>query len=443
MFRKSQIYKVRGNKMNHKEISNYISNDCMIKNPFKTHALKDAESYAKNLYVTMLAMIVQYKHQPKPEQLKFLNYIIQAMELDEDLPLLLNRAQLIDSKFIEEFYLEFSNSPLVENFLVDSLILIKYSPENNETQMNLLIDVIASLDIEKCAFLKCLEIAKVLIEQDKNLFYYNLCSELDLKRLNQWESYISTSKNTIYGNSYIYKGSIENIKKMFEKQKNINYIVNECEISLDYDGLTIENQNVIIFKNCVFSNFMQSLKLSDINYLIFENCHLGNSEIRMIECSGVANIVFLNCVIENISRTKDNNPVGGFLHSSTKSNMYLIQNIFKNILIKSAQSYKATYGVVIASSLKNLYFGGNEFINCTSYAPPSYDALVFSTIMFDWQGGNDYPEERFKHGIQLEYDSFEDFLEQQLDIKLEINKIENNIIHDCTPKHIIYEEKIF
>lgn len=424
---------------NFKDIQNFLEKDLTIKTPFKNHALKSSEIYIKNLYSTMLAMIVQYENEPKREQLRFLNHIFQGIEVGEDIATVLNKAQLIDSKFVQEFYLEFTNSPLVESFLIDALILIKCSGQSSEKQMDLLIEIINSFDLDSFSFLKCLEMAKVLIEQDKNMFYVNICYRLDLKKLGHFQSYISTDYNTVYGGSYIKKGTVKNIKEMIDENLNSNFIFEECEISLDWNGLEIQEQNTLIFRNCTFSNFSSSLEFNNVNYLIFENCHFRDSEIKMIKCYSVANIVFKNCMVENITHSKVEKPVGGFLSSSTKTNMYLVNNTFKDISIRG-KYYGDTFGVVIASSLRDYYFEGNIFVNCHSANPGGWDGLIFSKMTYDWQGGHYYPENRFENGNQLNWNSFKDFLEKELDIRVEINQMKNNSIENCKPENIFYPE---
>ena len=67
---------------NVEKIRTFYKEELPTRIPFDTHPLKDASEYAKELYCTMLAVILQYENEPMREQLIFLERISQGIGLE-------------------------------------------------------------------------------------------------------------------------------------------------------------------------------------------------------------------------------------------------------------------------------------------------------------------------------------------------------------------------
>lgn len=117
--------------------------------PFDTHPLSNGTIQQKELYCTMLTLIMYEKHEPAEVQIAFLERIAMASQCELTKQALVERAESIDESFATYFCEAFVEHPLAQNFIIDALLLVYCTGLPPSTaQQSFLVEVMNALNID-------------------------------------------------------------------------------------------------------------------------------------------------------------------------------------------------------------------------------------------------------------------------------------------------------
>lgn len=402
---------------------------------YDSHPLKNEEDeYKKQLYCTMLAVIVQYGNDPKQEQVVLLERIGKGSGLEVGAQELLQKALLTDEKFAQEFYEEFAKNVLAQNFAVDALLLVYANERLEEKQLLFVTEILSVLEISEEVFTLLVKFTKAILTNSSNSLYELFCKNPQLTLLNQFEYYYAP----------ILDMSVDQINKLVESKEDVLIFVNmHFTPRINFDA--IENRQLILFKNCTFSEFEQSIGLLNVNSVIFDHCEIKNCKTNLFECHYTENLYLYKCSVTNVEKFKRTTgystsyAYGGILIAASKANIYVFNSIFKCVQLSatSSDSDSSTYssGLICAGEIGNYDIQNNLFDSCkftNKKGGRSYLKKENSLYVLDLRFEN--VENLYCSFINEE--TFSQYISKNYSIGLDMHKIENNEDIDCTPEEI-------
>lgn len=405
----------------------FYEKDIATRIPFATHPLKVANGYAKELYVTMLAAILQYEHEPMREQTIFLERILVGVGIESSVQEIMKRAQMMDEKFAKDFYDEFVEQPLAENFIVDALVMTNCVVKVNEKQLIFLSEVVDVLGVSDEQFKENVNFSKAVLslQNEKFLDIVNLRGSIRI--VNRFKYYLDTFRDVVEPTKQMLDSMVEN------KEIVVFYKMKFTENALNFN---VMKKKFLVFKECEFSNITSPLKFSNIQGVVFDQCVIKDSSNCIFEMAHVDNICLLNCTIKNIEVRSDG-IYGAFIRADGENNLYISSSLFKNVSVFASNSHLLSSGPIYVGKIKSCAIWNNKFISCNANGifRRNRDALIISNTE-RWLA---YSRKKIKSQF-LDDRTFLEYIQLEYNIKPELG-CKNNKIKNCTPSNLMTKEE--
>lgn len=405
----------------------FYEKDIATRIPFATHPLKIANGYAKELYVTMLAAILQYEHEPMREQTIFLERILVGAGIESSVQEIMKRAQMMDEKFAKDFYDEFVEQPLAENFIVDALVMTNYVVKVNEKQLVFLSEIVDVLGTSKELFKENVNVSKAVLslQSEKILDLVNVKGSIRI--LNRFKYYLDTFRDIVKPTKQMLDSMVEN------KEIVVFYKMKFTENALDFN---VMKKKFLVFKECEFSNITSPLKFSNIQGVVFDQCVIKDSSNCIFEMAHVDNICLLNCTIKNIEVRGRDDIYGALIKADGENNLYMYSSLFENISVYASYIYPGSSGPIYVGKIKTCAIWNNKFVSCNAngtFMGGESALIINSPYKF-------LTDSRKKINSQfLDDRTFLEYIQLEYNIKPELG-CKNNEIKNCTPNNLMMEE---
>lgn len=349
----------------------FYEDDVATRVPFQTHPLKESDEYTKNLYCTMLTLILQYENEPMREQIVFLERIITGIELNLPVHTLIKQAKTADVEFAKEFYDQFADTTLARNFIVDALVMIYCRQKVAEKQLEFLVEVVDVLGVDEGEFEVLVQGAKVILSTppEKAISLYNEKVVADYELL-YYLPKDDSERNIIR----LFNVTLESLQKVLKEQGKTNTVyVYNSKFKLE-EQFYIEETHDVYFINCEFTgNYNVHIK-TNFN-VTFERCYFYHMHERCIRVSRIKALYIISCKFEHCGYLYNGNgsAEGGIILSDPWNidiELYLIDNEFNECYTKTtstSSSYFAS-GAIFFGRVCNFIAIDNKFIDCRCYS---------------------------------------------------------------------------
>lgn len=404
----------------------FYEKDLATRIPFDTHPLKEANDYAKELYVTMLAAILQYEHEPLREQIIFLERISVGVGIEMPVQEIMKRAQMMDEKFAKDFYEEFVEQSLTENFVVDALVMTHCVDKVNEKQLVFLSEIVDVLGISKELFKENVNFSKAILGLQNDNILDIVSLNGSMKVFSEFKYYLSTFMKST-------KPTKQMLDSMIEKKEIVVFY------KMKFTGLVLNSilmmKKFVIFKECEFSNVTSAIKFANIQGVVFDQCLIKDSSNSIFEMAHVENICVLNCTFKNIEVKGGDCIYGGLIKTDGETNLYMYSSVFENISVYASHSTPYSSAPIYLGKIKTLDIQNNKFISCNANGTfeGGKGALIIDTFLNELNYECDHIESQFSDDR-----TFLEYIQLEYNITPELG-CKNNEIKNCTPNELLIE----
>lgn len=394
--------------------------------PFDTHPLKEADDYAKELYSTMLAVILQYENEPMREQTIFLERIITGIGLEASVQTVMQKAQMFDEKFAKDFYEEFVGNKLAQNFVVDGLVMTNCCQKPNQKQLGFLSEVVDVLGIEEELFKELVMLSQAVLCMSSEKYMQIIRSNASVRFLDTFNYYFSTFIKTYKLTNQVFDQMIENDEIVF---------IFRMKFTSQNMKKVIEKKKLIIFKECEFANITMPMELANIQGVIVDNCLFKDSSSNIFNLAYVENICIRNSTVKNIEVRGSDYIYGGVIRSIGNTNLFIYESKFEGISLYASHSNPYSSAPLFIGEVKTFDIRNNKFFECN--ANGTYQGNGGGQIVND---ANNHIERYEYYYIEQNFTddrTFLEYLETEYGIKPEQGEYGNEI-ENCNPNHLIF-----
>ena len=392
---------------NVEKIRTFYQDSMATRIPFDTHPLKETDEYTKNLYCTMLTLILQYENEPMREQIIFLERIVKGAELDATIQTLLHKAKTADETFAKEFYEQFVGTALAKNFIVDALVMTNCREKVAEKQLAFLVEVVDVLGVDEEEFGVLVQGAKQILSTPSE----NVQSLYAEKAVADYELLYYVPKDDRERNVIrLFNITLEDLQEMLTEQGRTNTIyVYNSKFNLE-EQFHIKEVHDLYFINCEFTG-SKNVRIETNFNITFERCYFYHMHSYCIVAYKVKALYIIACQFEHCGYLYNGNGSinGGIIWAdSNLIELYLFDNEFKECYVKttSTSSSYVAQGAIFYGKVSNFVALHNRFIDCCCYSYHSSKQLFYFSNYSEHQ---QYPAllERFKEQLADK----EDFIE--------------------------------
>lgn len=275
---------------NIKKLMEFIDKNRYVNYPIENKELIAGEDYVKNLYLKMLAVMMQQAGQTDEVGTAFFTRIVAGAQTEQTVQDYRRQALEIEVEDFRKFTEVLQENPLKYRFVVDALLLTGIGSQSKE-QQQLLVGVMEFLNIGKAEAVYLVQLSRSILMQD-NAEYdkaeasrpKTISFELFLEYTRLYAYVLSNDEEYIYI-SFPQKTEFELTQADLRAKK---IYLNNLKIALT-EKITLETAEAVIIENCEFSE--AGKKDDDYTYISIEN----NNEVDFIGCSFVD---FQEAVIE-------------------------------------------------------------------------------------------------------------------------------------------------
>ena len=345
--------------------------------PFDTHPLKETDEYTKNLYCTMLTLILQYENEPMREQIIFLERIVKGAELDATIQTLIHKAKTADATFAKEFYEQFVGTALAKNFIVDALVMTNCR-EKAEKQLAFLVEVVDVLGVDEEEFGVLVQGAKQILstpsENVQSLYAEKAVADYELL---YYVPKDDSEKNVIR----LFNITLEDLQEMLTEQGRTNTIyVYNSKFNLE-EQFYIGEVHDLYFINCEFTGNGDIYIQTDFN-VTFERCYFYHMHNGCINIYRIKALYIISCRFEHCGKLYNGSGsiYGGIIFADYNAiELYLLENEFKECYVKttSTNSGYVAQGAIFYGKVSNFVALNNRFIDCCCYSYHSSKQLFY------------------------------------------------------------------
>ena len=315
------------------DISTFISKINSDKQPFNGHPLSkdDVDEYTRDLYLTMLCMIVQYENSNMDIQFRFIRNIIDNCSpglLIEDY--CKNSSQINEEK-IGEFICQCNTKELGRIFMTDCFIITCIGGKSERKNLKFIAQLGAALSFNEKDLRKILILARAIVT-------YDLEAIKGIENI-YWYGYAKCYTNMLV-DDYLKVNNSEKKTNIFSLERSL-FLVNKDKEYSSLDSVIMVNQ--VIENGC--------LSFNDVDSVVIRNCKFKDvDENKTLSFNNVNNIILEKCIFTNM-----------------KEVIWLenIKNVVKIIDCNFEDCYSSsTSGTIISSTNSKIYFKNCQFIDC-------------------------------------------------------------------------------
>lgn len=381
----------------------FYKEDIANRNPLEGHPLEDYEDYIKDLYLTMLAAIMQYENTPMHEQNVFLERIVKGVKAQLEVGNYVQKALLMDESFAKDFYDNLCDQPIVLNFILDALILVHCRMSSNQKQLIFLAEVIDIFGYEEKELEGLISLAKAILCRDYRGFANVIVTSHRLELLNQIEYYSHLEYEE--GAPVIINANTSEILELVASEEK-NIYIKDCIIDLSSrkDRLIIQNKTQLIFKNCILKGRDMPVTFINIGSIILDHCEVSGFQQGTFETIAVAEIVLMDSRFRNCSRRRNDYSYGGILQNYDELELSIIDSIFENIVSNALiTSNPYANGTIFSGKIRRYYILDNIFENCSSNGNMNNKSLI---RIWDNKDRRDFASSLISDSLRDEYENY-------------------------------------
>lgn len=296
---------------------------------FHQHPLKQETDYLKEVYLTMLAVILQCEHTPETEQITFFKRLIEGIESEISAEQYMRQALVVTEQLPQDFYNELYKNKLFKNFIIDALVMINCKKKMNTQQLLFLADLLNIFQISEAQLCEWSMFAKNILIQNKEAILKYVTDYADFENLKLF-AYYNLDSNYDY---YLDNGDVQQIEHLMNSESDCVFFEN-CNFTKNLLTYTIHSKKIVHFKNCHFEGISIPLQYLNLHALIFEECHFKNFEHAVMLIDNVEHIFVTKCSIENLKiSTQD---TAAFINVYENSgNIMMVNCDFENIIYEN------------------------------------------------------------------------------------------------------------
>lgn len=370
---------------NIKKLMEFMGKNRFANYPIRNKELAASEDYVKNLYLKMLAVIMQQADETGELQGQddFFARIVSGVHSGMMVPDYRRQALEIEVEDFRKFTEALAENPLKYRFVVDALLLTGIGSQSNE-QKQLLVGLIEFLNISKAEATYLVRLSRSILMQDSAEYNQaeagrpkNISFELFLEYTTLYVNILSNNEDAIYASYPEKMGFALEADGLCAKK----IYLNNFKITLQ-KALSFEMADTVIIENCDFSGRGEEKNQIKYSYISitgntkvkFIGCKFTDFQHRVIEEKGNKEINFENCLFENCYKERDGysgviNSVYYEKNKWTEDNDIYLK--FKNCIFRNCGFYGrqfACYGISNA---------GAKVENCTFFECLEDDDVLF------------------------------------------------------------------
>lgn len=401
-----------------KKITAVFQNDLPARLPFDQHPLKQQDDYTKELYCTMLAVIIQCEHTPELEQTIFFKRLIQGVNIDITFEQFMQKALTITEQFPKDFYDQLNGQPVFKNFIIDALVMMNCKEKMNKNQFAFLAELLSVFQISEKSLREWSAFAKNIVTQNKKAIFKYVEDYADFENL-QLFAYYDIDHNHHY---YLKNGDIHQIDEMMNSDSEV-ILLEECRFTEDLLSYVIHSKKLVHFKNCHFEAIPNPLQFLNIHALIFEECEFCDFSDTVMVVKDIESIILKKCVIKNIKYSTS--PKAIFIGGKSVAEIMIICSQFENI---NYNNDAHNYGVLLRLNYCKLHLVKNNFrkINAKGYADLFSLKNRYQEGFIDILYKNNFNIENF-----VKKRTFESYVKEKLNLGENQHIQVNNKFDDC------------
>ena len=315
---------------------------------FYDHPLVEQDDSIKTSYFTMLAAVAVYTDGFNKEKISFLNRLLNALGLPQELSELLRRSKQIDVVHMQTFIDYFRDQEYADNFIVDCIMMIFCSKVPDKEHWLYVAEFSELLDISQEHLEQLLRLVCAIVEQDSDLYQEFLRD----KPQN------IVSKNFTYYTRNFAQGILVNDPLLLK-------VVGHFAIT---ENITYK-QRTVVFEDCVVDiNTNYKLTIDGCSKVIFRNCHVHNG--RNIDILNCRQVMVDNCKFENFSNRT--------MFLDYCKDVTIVNSSFAN----SSNNARTTLfgGTLFFRDCPVVYVDNCNFTNCQACGLNSYTKAFASAI---------------------------------------------------------------
>lgn len=336
-------------------------------------AIKGLAEHDKNVYMLLLATVVQYSNITTEDQLLYLKLIAIGNEAPEEAETYLRKANELTQQTIDDFVKAFKSSAVKFYFILDSLILVCLGDRESVAYDYLagLIDILGLKETEVAYFCK---LAKAIVEQD-SAGYDEAKGIIDLANLKGFSPslylldfytgvIIQTDEAFCWWAPTPTEVDITELVNLKAKNILIKNAIISVTHNLDFYGRTI------VLENCTWKEGCGTLRFCSGENIQINNCIFKDFKTRVIWIYNIGKMEIIECKFENCYRNYRNSSSdwlreGQVLGTSQREPGIVVidKSVFKDCGGKnSSQYFRSAFIYDGHCEVRN-----SRFINCWHY----------------------------------------------------------------------------
>ena len=343
----------------------------VIKNP----DLVILDEYNKDLYLKLLATIVQYENNPSDMQILYLKRIVKGIETEKSIEDYMRKALELSADDVTDF-IEFAKTNNVKFYFALESILLVNMGDYNEQNMEYVAELMELCGVTKADLEYLSLVAKSVLQQDST--YYDQAKEIITESCLQlnFKPYIENYYvGTITDNQYVISYSSPN-KEMsrgivFKNRYSANKVVFKNMIIYINDEWYINRCENVLFENCEIYGDSYSIILLVCKSVTFKNCKISGFKTYAFISKIVNKLQYINCQFADCMRYINNDSLDGLvIHNNDRFDLNNnIEVKIKNCLFRNCGG-KCDGSVIVCENIicnNSCYISNSKFISCWIY----------------------------------------------------------------------------
>lgn len=388
--------------------------------PFSHHPLKREDAYTKELYCTMLAVILQCEHTPESEQIIFFKRLVEGINSEITSEQYMRQALTITDQFPQDFYNQLHENKLFKNFIVDALVMINCKEKMNAKQLLFLADLLSIFQISEKKLREWSAFSRNILLQNKEAILKYVDEYADFENLKLFAYYNIDSSYDYYLNN----GDVRKIEHLMDSESEFILFEN-CNFTKELLVYIIHSKKLVHFKNCRFEEIPMPLQFSNLHALIFEECYFNNFDHTVMLIDSVEHIFITKCIIKNLKISTYNQATFIDVYADNKNNLMIVDCEFENILYEEDFGY--AYNLIgILNNKQNMHLQRNTFKNIIGDIEVLFSENSFRKIQMDTVHQANFNRKEF-----IEKSTLESYVKEHLKLGENQNiQVDNKILDD-------------
>lgn len=404
-----------------KKITAVYQNDLPKRLPFHQHPLKQEDMYTKELYCTMLAVIIQCEHTPETEQAIFLKRLVAGVDSDMTFEQYMQKALTITEQFPKDFYDQLYGHEIFKNFIVDALVMMNCKEKMNKNQFAFLADLLAVFQISEERLHEWVTFAKNILTQNKEAILQYVASHADFENLRLFAYYDVDHQHRYY----LKNGDIQQIDAIMNEGAEV-LLFEDCHFTRELLSYNIHSKKLVHFKNCRFEAIPASLQFLNIHALIFEGCEFSNFSDTSMLVDDVHELIVKRCIVRNMEQS--NNERAIFIGGGDVERVMIVESQFINLKNDYGSSWDYNHGILMRLQTSKLHLIGNLFKEVNAKTT----STLFCEYMYQNYVCNISYEEDIDTSLFVTKRTLESYVSDYLRLGQNQNICADNEIIECT-----------